>query len=433
MATVIKNGGYRLLRDFFNYIFGKNDDKLLKNSDGLYQENKFKNKTDNSEELREESFDYDSGENLDRDLSYKDKETNFVDTKSETDKKCPCCDGVMNFDPGSGCLVCPYCGYKEEIEENQYTQKKAEELDFNEARHTENCDWGVETKTVVCKSCGAETVYDDFQISGICPYCGSNQVIEAEGVDTIAPGGVCKFEVTEKEALSNFKSWIAKRIFCPRKAKENAKPGGIKGIYLPYWTFDADTQSRYTGKYGKDNHYTDEEGKDRVKTEWYRTSGYYEESINDELVIATTKHDKSILKGLEPFDTENNVAYKPEYVAGFGAERYSVGLKEAFNKAKEFIRNHLTNKINEKIKVDNNADRSQIIDIDTIFSNVTYKYLLLPVWISSFKYNEKVYQFMINGQTGRVSGKTPISPIRVAIAVILALIVIGLIIYINRK
>lgn len=87
MATAIKNGGYRLLRDFFNYIFGKNDDKLLKNSDGLYQENKFKNKTDNVEELREESFDYDSGENLDTDLPDKDKEINFVETKSETDKK----------------------------------------------------------------------------------------------------------------------------------------------------------------------------------------------------------------------------------------------------------------------------------------------------------------------------------------------------------
>lgn len=415
-----------MFQSLINYILGRSTNKTIKEDNNLYEQEEFQNKIDNAK-YGEESFDYDSGENSQEDLQ--DKEMNFAETKSETDKKCPCCDGIMNFDPDSGGLICSYCGYKSEIKQDE----KAEELDFNKAEHMENCNWGVETKTVVCKSCGAETVYDDLEISGVCPYCGSNQVMEAKGINTMAPGGVCIFEVTEKEALSNFKSWIKKRIFCPRKAKQNAKPGGIKGIYLPYWTFDTNTQSRYMGKYGIDRYYKDDEGNRQVETEWYRTSGYYEEFINDELVIATTRHDKSLLKGLEPFNTEKNVAYNPKYVAGFGAERYSVGLKEAFNKAKEFIKNHLTNKISQKIKRDNNADRSQIIDVDTIFSNVTYKYLLLPVWISSFKYNNKVYQFMINGQTGKVSGKTPISPIRVAIAVILAAIVIGLIIYFYKK
>lgn len=345
-------------------------------------------------------------------------------------KKCPNCDGVLDFDPATGGLVCPYCGYKKEIEESE---KGAIELDFDKAECVENCNWGVKTKTVICKSCGAEIVYDDLTISGTCPYCASNQVMEAKDVSTIAPGGVCIFKKTEKEALDNFKSWLKRKLFCPKKAKENIKPGKIKGIYLPYWTFDADISSKYTGKYGIDKHYKDSEGKDKVKTDWYITSGHYEEFINDELIIATTNHDNSILRGLEPFNTEDNVSYKPEYVAGFGAERYSIGLKDAFKKAKEFIKSHINSKITKKIKYDNNADRSTITNVETVFSNVTYKYLLLPVWISSFEYNGKVYQFMINGQTGKVSGKTPISALRVLIAIILAAIIIGVIVYFYNK
>ena len=288
------------------------------------------------------------------DEDFQDEEINIAETKKETDKKCPNCDGVLDFDPETGGLVCPYCGYKKEIEE------------------------------------------------------------------------------TEKGALDNFKSWLKRKFFCPKRAKENIKPGKIKGIYLPYWTFDANTSSKYTGKYGIDKHYNSE-GKDKVKTDWYITSGHYEEFINDELIIATTNHDNSILRGLEPFNTEDNVSYKPEYVAGFGAERYSIGLKDAFKKAKEFIKSHINSKITEKIKYANNADKSTITNLETVFSNVTYKYLLLPVWVSSFEYNGKVYQFMINGQTGKISGKTPISDLRVLIAIILAAIIIGVIIYFYNK
>ena len=422
-----------MLQGFINFILGKKNEKLeLSNDKNLYEREEFENIINNAK-YGEESFDDDSINSDDK--IAQDEEIKIVDTKIETDKKCPCCDGVMAFDPETGGLVCPYCGYKAEIEResNKENGERAEELDFDEAENVENCVWGAEKKTVVCRSCGAETIYDDLEISGVCPYCGSNQVMEAKEIDTIAPGGVCVFRITEKEAIDNFKIWIKRRIFCPGKAKKNAKPGKIKGIYLPYWTFDTDTKSQYTGKYGIDKSYTDDEGNKSTKTDWYRTAGYYEEFINDELVIATNRHDESILKGVEPFDTEDNVLYKPEYVAGFGAERYSVGLKEAFNKAKEYIKHHLVNKIQSKIKNDNNADKASVTEIETVFSNVKYKYLLLPIWISSFKYNDKIYQFMINGQTGKVSGKTPISFIRVAIAVILASIAIGLILYLYKS
>ena len=116
-------------------------------------------------------------------------------TKEETDKKCPQCGGTMSFDPKTGGMKCPYCDYEEEIIQEEELPKEAVELDFSKAEETANCNWGVETKTVICKMCAGESVYDALQIAGTCPYCGSNQVMEEKGKNTLAPGGVCTFKI----------------------------------------------------------------------------------------------------------------------------------------------------------------------------------------------------------------------------------------------
>lgn len=353
-------------------------------------------------------------------------DVNIVDTEEETDKKCPQCGGVMDFDPATGNLKCPYCDYEEKIKIEEEAPLKAEELDFSTAEDMANRNWGVETKTVLCKACGAESIYDVLQTSAVCPFCGSNQVMEAGDKETMAPGGVVPFNISDKEAADLFKKWIKRKWFCPKLAKESAKPKRFNGIYLPYWTFDADTYSNYKGEYGIDHTRTDKEGHTHVETNWYRTSGTYSEFVNDELVIATRNHDTEMLNKIEPFDTENNKAYKPEYVAGFVAERYSVGLKDAWSTAVSSIKQKLRDNISRKIRKQQNADHVRNLKISTNFSNVTYKYLLLPIWVSNYKYKDKVYQFMVNGQTGKVAGKTPISVIKVllTIAAVIALVVL---------
>lgn len=351
---------------------------------------------------------------------------NVVETKKETDKKCPNCDGVMDFNPATGMLKCPYCDYEEQIPVDEELPAHAEELDFNSAEHTANCDWGVKTKTVLCESCGAESIYDALQTSAVCPFCGSNQVMEANDKDTIAPGGVVPFKITDKEASELFHKWIGKKFFCPKLAKESAKPKSFKGIYLPYWTFDAQTVSAYSGEYGIDKTRRDSNGNTHTETKWYRTQGTHKEFIDDELVFASTNHDVNTLHSLEPFDTANNMAYKPEYIAGFVAERYSIGLKDAWTKATQSIKNKLTRHVSSNIKDQYNADRVRNVRLSTHFSDITYKYLLLPVWISSFKYNDKVYQFMVNGQTGKVSGKTPLSIPKIILTVVAVIAALAL-------
>ncbi|GLC88979.1 hypothetical protein [Lysinibacillus piscis] len=352
------------------------------------------------------------------------------EAKLEFDAECPSCSASIEFNPASGKLSCPYCGYETEIAAPEKEEDKvAQEMDFAKAEQRGNFNWGVEKKTVICKACAAETIYDALQVADSCPYCGSNQVMEASAVNTLAPNGVCSFEVTAKQAGANFQKWINGRWFTPRAAKNSAKPDAFKGVYLPYWTFDTKTSSQYSARYGRHRTVTDKDGKTRTETDWYSTSGFYQEFIDDQLVSATTRYDRNMMRKIEPFNLLNNKGYKPEYVAGFLSERYSIGLQDGWKQAQQDINNHLHAQITERIRREKRADVVSNLRFSTTHDNITYKYLMLPIWLSSFRYKEKIYRFMVNGQTGRVGGDAPISPLRVTIAVLLSLMVIACVWY----
>lgn len=364
------------------------------------------------------------------------EEPHFEETKEETDKKCPQCGGIMNFDPKTGGMYCPFCEHKEKIGEGE-NERSADELDFDEAEETGNHDWGTKTKTVICKSCGGEMVYDELQISGVCPWCGSNQVMEEKGADSLAPNGVCPFKIDRQTAGANFKRWLKGKWFCPGKAKKMAKADAFTGVYLPYWTFDTDTYSEFTARYGIDREVEEEDSDGnrhtRTVTDWYRCSGSHAEFINDELVEATRKNNSDILSKIKPFNTEDNVVYRPEYLSGFASERYSVGIKDAWKIAKNSITSKLRSSIEKQIEYQHSADRVDSLKFSTDFSDITYKYLLLPVWMSSFKFKNKIYNFAVNGQTGKVGGKSPVSFWRVLLAVLIAAGIIALIVYLANR
>lgn len=367
-------------------------------------------------------------------LNYEDHmDAEKVNTMKETDRKCPNCGAVMDFDPSTGGLYCPFCDHREEIkEENSQGETRAEELDFSKAEFTGNCDWGAAQKTVTCKSCGAVSVYDALAVSNECPYCGSNQVMEASDVKTLAPNGVVLFKITAQQAGEKFSNWLKKKWFAPREAKLNARADKFKGIYLPYWTFDSDTYSTYTAEYGKDRK-VKRGDKETTVTDWHKTSGNHSEFIDDALVCATGNQNVSILKRIEPFDTADNKAYKPEYLAGFIAERYSKGLKDAWEDGKKIIANILEESVKSKILKEYNADHVRNLNMNTTHSNIKYKYLMLPVWLSSFKYKEKIYQFAVNGQSGKVGGDYPVSPWRVAFAILITIAIFALLFYLKQN
>jgi len=345
------------------------------------------------------------------------------------DRDCPNCGATMVFDPATGGLYCPYCDHTEALPEDPNRRDEVTEQDFLAAENLESFSWGEDKKQVICSSCGAQIVYDALDSAAVCPFCGANHVMKPNDDRSIPPTGVIPFQVSENQAAENFAKWLKGKLFTPSAAKKSARPDAFKGIYMPYWTYDSDTDSDFTARYGIDTHYKDRDGNTRTRTDWYNTSGSYSEFFDDELVFASTRHDKSILQRIEPFysDPDHVKPYSPEYLSGFISERYSIGLKDGWNVARQQIESKLNGSISTYIRRSHNADRVASLRFTTQFSNITYKYILVPVWQSAFNYKGTVYQFMVNGQNGKVGGKVPISALRVLLAVLLGIAAVILI------
>lgn len=345
-------------------------------------------------------------------------------TEKETDKKCPNCGATVKFDPALGKLHCDYCGYSCELPAAD-DGKEVCEIDFESAVNKESYEWGVEKKSVSCKSCGAVTIYDALETAAVCPFCGSTQVMPAATENTIAPGGVCPFTITKEEAGNDFMKWLRRKWFTPKKAKQNANPEAFKGVYLPYWTYDAQTTNNFTARAGYDRQVKKKDGSVSTETIWRPVSGVHQQFIDDETVMASKRQENSGVKQCEPFNLSKVIPYDPKALAGFVAERYSIGLKEGWEIAQTSIHTKLKSSIEDYVKYHWSCNRVSSVLFSTIYSNVTYKYILVPVWISSFKYKEKTYQFAVNGQTGKVGGKAPVSAWRVLIAILIGVGIIA--------
>ncbi|MFY3790699.1 hypothetical protein ACOQFO_03150 [Ureibacillus sp. MALMAid1270] len=366
-------------------------------------------------------------------MSY-ERQEEYLKEVDEHDAKCPSCGASIQFNPASGKLSCPYCGHEEEVVKPASPEELfAEELDFNQAEARKSFEWGKDKKVVICDACAAEMIYDVLEVANVCPYCGSNHVMEAAAENSLEPNGIIPFTVTKEQANSNFRQWIKRKWFAPNEAKRSAKADAFSGVYLPYWTFDSKTKSNYTARYGKNRTVTDKDGKTRTETDWYFTSRTYERFIDDHLVRASKRYNDKILKQVEPFGTNQSLTFNKDFLHGYVAERYSVGLKEGWEQAKGEIHNQLRREIDRHIRNRHHADKVSNLQFSTVHSKVKYKYIMLPLWLSSFKYKDKIYQFMVNGQTGKVGGESPISPIKVAFAVLLGLIAAGIVYYLYQE
>lgn len=330
----------------------------------------------------------------------------IADTKKNSGRKCPRCRGSMDFDPKEGKLRCSSCDYLEAVLSRNEEETSAEEQDFEYAERMGNHDWGVEKKTVRCETCGIEMLYDAADIPGECPYCGSCRVTEVPAENILAPGGVCVFELDAKQAAERFENWIQKRRFCRKELKKSVQPKNFKGVYVPCWTFDTHTVTTYDADYGI--YYQGTKG--APVTNWDGCYGTYLEFVDDQVVDGSACCEQDLLNVSRSFHTEDNKSYRPEYLAGFAVERYSVELKDAWERAKELISARLQRHVKNKILAEHHADEVKDLKMTTTYTRIQYKHLLLPIWVICFDVKGKSYRFTVNGQNGSVSGKVPNSP-----------------------
>lgn len=350
--------------------------------------------------------------------------------KPANEHRFPCdqCGADFRFDPGNNQLICDHCGNTDAISAGPWRGGSLQELDFRAAVAGDMPAAEIEeTRVVTCPNCGAQTEFDESIHSAECPFCATPVVTDTGLHRHIKPKGLLPFVLDEKEARTTMTDWLGSLWFAPNGLQDFARKGRtLSGIYVPYWTFDADTKSKYAGQRGTHYYETKTVMRDgkrtqvRVrKTRWRATSGRVARFFDDVLVLGSRALPKRYTDALEPWDLSAMEPYQPEYLAGFRAEGYSVELEDAFTEA----RDHMDRVIHRDVKFDIGGDAQRVGSVDTKIGTLTFKHVLLPVWLAAYKYRGKSYRFVVNGQTGRVQGERPYSAIKIAMAVVLGLIV----------
>lgn len=347
---------------------------------------------------------------------------------------CQGCGAKLSFAPGTLNLKCEYCGAANEIEPDD---GRIEELDFDSyLRSLEDHEAMEQSETVKCAKCGAEQTLPEHHFAAACTFCSAPIVSKGYASRRIKPRSMVPFQVDRKRAQDEFRRWVRGLWLAPGDLKRHAQSdAGVAGLYLPYWTYDCATATDYSGERG-DDYFVDEavsvtdaqgrttvENRRRKQTRWTPASGHVEAFHDDVVVIASHSLPASLRGAAMAWNLKGLVPYQPEYVSGFRAEAYQVGLREGFPAAREQI----DARVHDLVRRDIGGDWQRVHHVDTEYSNVKFKHVLLPVWISAYRYRDKVYRFLVNGQTGEVCGDSPLSWAKVtllAIGIVIAAIVL---------
>jgi DNA-directed RNA polymerase subunit RPC12/RpoP len=349
---------------------------------------------------------------------------------------CERCGADLRFAPGQTRLVCDFCGHVQTIAPaGRHRLAAMEELDLAAALADRLAGALIEeTRATTCPNCGAKFEFDPAVHAAECPFCAT-PVVADTGLDRhIKPQAVLPFAITEDQARDGLRRWLGSLWFAPNGVQAYARKGRrMTGIYTPFWTFDADTASRYSGMRG-DHYYETRtvrgpDGKTRTqqvqKTRWTPASGRVARHFDDVVVLASTSLPRGHVDSLEPWDLSRLEPYRPEFLAGFRAEGYTIELPQGHRIGREVM----TRVIEADVRRDIGGDEQRITSLDIRWSDETFKHVLLPIWLAAYRFRGKSYRFVVNGQTGEVKGERPWSWVKIAIAVLFAALVAGVVYY----
>ncbi len=362
----------------------------------------------------------------------------------EDEHRFPCdnCGADMRFAPGGEHLVCDHCGNERSVDADEAeadgpwggTTDELVELDYETAIAAQLPAQEMEESRVSqCPSCGAQVEFQPDIHAKECPFCATPVVTDTGTHRHIKPKGVIPFQLDERSAHEAMNNWLGRLWFAPNGLKEYAKKGRkMDGIYVPYWTYDADTSTKYRGQRG-DAYYVTVKGSDgksrrERRIRWSPRRGRVARFFDDVLVLASRSLPKSYTDALAPWDLSKLDGYRPEFLSGFRAEGYTVELDEGLDEAKEIM----ANQIRQDIRRDIGGDEQRILEMQTRVADVTFKHVLLPVWVAAYKYRDKSYRFVVNGQSGKVQGERPYSWVKIAFAILMALVVIGVLVVVSE-
>lgn len=367
----------------------------------------------------------------------------------ETGRWFPCkaCGAHLDFDPGARALKCPYCGHVEEINP---ASASVQELDFEAylqklsqaqaAGQTGGSREGREmmgtlpgrSQEVRCPGCGATVLLEDHVVTESCPFCTTHLNVAAKQAaeKLIQPLGILPFALSSRQAIEGFNKWILSRWFAPSDLRQLANLGQLSGIYLPFWTYDSMTYTAYSGQRGDDywatETYTERDAQGHThtrtrqvrRTRWHYVSGEVDHFFDDVLVCASKSLPREYIQKLEPWDLRDLDGFTPAFLSGFRTERYTVDLSQGFGLAKQ----RMEPEIRQLCCQDIGGDHQTLSEVRTQHIGVTFKHILLPLWLAVYRYRDKTYQIMVNARTGEVVGSRPYSVAKILLVVLLSIL-----------
>ena len=347
---------------------------------------------------------------------------------------CPACGGECIWNPSKHALICPYCGTTGAIETENGEIREHDLAAALKAIPDEKRGWDTATTSVRCQHCLAISVFASAIVGQRCDFCGSSQLVPYEETKSpFRPESLLPLKIPESKARDLLKEWVAGRWFAPNNLLRLTRTDTVKGIYLPFWTFDADVHADWTAESGTyyytTESYTDSQGNRKTRqvrhVRWTPVSGNLQHFFDDHLVPATKGVPIKLIDAIAPFPTKDLVLYDPSYVKGWLVEHYQIDLIDAA----QFARQRMTNEITQMCAKEVPGDTHRALQVSPHFDKQTFKHILAPIWLVSYLYNGTSYQVLVNGVSGKVSGYYPKSWIKITLAIVATLSLLLAILY----
>lgn len=350
---------------------------------------------------------------------------------------CPGCGSDLRFDPAKTVLVCAHCGHEEAIPE---VRGAIHELDLRAAERDSLPPGALQNARFArCPSCGGEVELGTDAHAAECPFCASPMVTDTGVTRQIKPQAQLPFLLTEAEARAAMNRWLGRLWFAPSDLRAFARAErAMQGIYAPHWTYDADTRSRYRGQRGTVyyesrpvtvtvNGRSQTQMQQVARVRWQPASGTVARRFDDVLVLGSSSLPKRFTDALAPWDLSALSAYEPKFLAGFRAEGYTVPVQDAYGEARQ-VMNQV---IESDVRRDIGGDQQRVGQVETEVGDLTFKHVLLPVWLAAYRYRGKSFRFVVNGRTGTIEGERPYSAVKIGLAIGLALVIALLIAWVQ--
>ena len=324
--------------------------------------------------------------------------------------ECPHCGGMVAFDTASQKLKCPYCDTEFDVDAMQTLEHemKEEKQDAFAWESAAGGEWTPEEtskmRVYICQSCSGEIVAEETEGAMSCPYCGNNVVVKEQFSGDLKPDYIIPFKLDKEAAKKKLKEHFTGKKLLPKAFQSENKLEEIKGMYVPFWLFDADAEGevRYKGtrvQTWQDSNYV------YTRTSFYDIVRGGNVSFARIPVDGSSKMPDDLMESIEPFDFSEAVPFKPAYMAGFLADRYDVTAEDSKERANARIRQSTLDVLDADI-TGGYATKSPIGSYVNL-SNSSAKYALYPVWVMTTKWRDDVFLFAMNGQTGKMVGNLP--------------------------